>query len=496
MAQTEVDEMVALLNRENAAIQLQPASSYSNAKRHEMFEREIEPEYDDESDDDDLPTENRTVGDWISSPFSKLALAGVGVAGFLGFIGMMILPSGSSKKSDTSPTPTPLSTPSQAKKESPDYRAALALQTQANAKKTKPVGTLPTVKVNKTTDPPLKPIAASSAPAPIETRVQRVLPLIAPPPPESVPAPAPRVAHNTISTPSPSIPAETPDQEWNRLSNENNYGQVPTGTSATLVANSATNDGGDTAEDSSNPIDSSQTDSARDVVALNSDSSTPNIANSTKQLTRKQTSNQFSPDLNSDAPSLPRLSYAQTPGGPKKVLIGSQTSAEVVSTVAVFNTNTASVQSGTKVLLKLKDDLKAVDGSVVIPKNSTIVASMGGVNAGGVSLQPLEVVIGTEEFALPPGIVIRGDGSPLLSAQRLHNSRSQSGNRLVPAILGGLANSAVNRIDSTGVAGNVVGNVLNTSGLSNASDSNLDANPWTIKAGQKVQIYANQTLVF
>ena len=495
MSQKEVDEMVSLLNRENKGLQSSLSSIYAPPV---PLEEAYEEEDETEEDENDAPVRNRTVGDWISSPFAKLALAGVGVAGLMGFIAMMIIPSETAKKPSPSVSPSPLTPPTPiAKDETPDYKAALAVQTQAKARARKESDSKPL---------PRLPVKKTELPVPRPEPVRASIPAPIPAPVASIPAPAPMpVVNISRSIPQvPERPIETPDQEWNRLSAQGTYGQVPPETSATLVSDNTPASDATGSDTASNPIDS-QTDSNTDIVQPNRQSanvdrniasaSTDVVNSGVKELSQKRTEGV------SAASSLPLLSYAQTPGGAKKVLIGSQINAEVVSTVAIPQniSNIASPQSESpKVLLKLRDDLKAVDGSVVIPQGSTIVAAMLGADPslGGVRLQATEVVIGSDEFALPPGIEIRGDGNPMLPVQRLNQPRSQSSNRLVPSILGGIANAAASRIDSTGIAGNVVSNVINPSGLSNGYSNGFENSPWVIKAGQKAQIYANQTLIF
>ncbi|MFQ4145167.1 TrbI/VirB10 family protein [Chlorogloeopsis sp. ULAP02] len=456
-----------------------------------------------------------------SNPFAKLALVGTATFVLVLFAGIFLtqLMNGSTKKPiknnivapQTRSLPTTESRLQQLEGEVDTLKTKLALAEQAQAVKlaqqqlrnakpasATPVAAQPTPRARQSTALQRTPTPERTVyvtrvverPVPIpQTPQQPVIPQLPPSPPPVV---------NTQATPTP-----TPDplQEWARLAKLGSYGQV-------LVA----------AKPNSFNTNTVQDDTPEPVA--NTRRQQPRINPRTEPTEEPETR---------EEPKTPVVNQASS-GSSKSIPVG--TSAKAVLATGVFgetsrSANNSRNQSRKNVfVVRLKEPLKAADGSVVLPAKTELLTEIRSLSDQGLlQLNVVKAIIQNNgnltERSLPESaMLINGSQGKPLVANQFSKKGSLMGRDAGQFVLGGIGKAAelFNRTESeviTTPTGTVVSNrnprrnlwagVLEggvRTVVPQITQRNQQAisqmmqrtNVWFLPAGTEVEVYINQTM--
>ncbi|RCJ18158.1 hypothetical protein A6770_06160 [Nostoc minutum NIES-26] len=485
------------------------------------------------------PQEILTEQSLSSNPFAKLALVGSATLVIVMLAGVFLsqmMSSTSNQKSVKSPLvssavpsqPTSLSRQQGLELEVENLKTKLALAEQAQAmtvaqqnlrtgQTTREVIAQPTPQVGTSTaDRDRLRMAQQTVPTPVRTvyvpRIVAVERRVENPssqtqnPIAAIPSAPPIPVVNPNAKPSPPDPL----QEWARLAKLGSYGEV----SAISQSNSQPQSNANVPSQTINP--------------------NPNQSPQPPQPPQQQNS---------------VVSQAQSQN-PKTVKVGS--SAKAVLATAVFGETTRSRNNdkdsdeGKNVfVVKLKQPLKAVDGSIALPANTELLTQVAAISEQGLlQLNVVKVVSqnngNISETNLPSNaIIIRGtQGKPLMASKFPNSSRSIAGMDAGLFVLGGIGKAAelFNRSDTKiqCVPNTIVNSNNDNSGNTSYGSScyqvtdtrrNIPAgifegglnslvpqisqrnqqaiaqmmqqtNVWFMPAGKEVEIYVNQSIQF
>ena len=475
-------EMQALLNRhKTTAIQAStPVQSLADVE---------EPDDDDDYDDADEPSQNQTRASWISSPYSRLVLGGAGVFLIVSTVGLFAsgVFNGAPQTAkppvsqpDLAATP-PLAPPSD---QVENYKKDLALQQQREeiwAKKS-PDKALPTAPISKTPDPAKQVVKPEPSPAPsppvpvVESAPSRVVQAVPVSPPALVPSPPPIQATKPVD----------PNEEWNRLSQQQTIGFVPTSEPSAAVAELATSDlssqPNDPSVDGPDPTTATQTSARSEIVdpptdandypplsayASESQSSTHSTVPMDLQVTAPTTARRLligttiegrlmspivptgSPDAASESQSsthstVPMDLQVTAPTTARRLLIGTTIEGRLMSPIVPTGSPDAasSPTTSNNFLIRAEADLKDTSDQIVIPKGASVVCQVISMDGNGrTELQARRVLIGQQEYALPESAIsIRGaDGMPILADKLRDPKRQMSRNDRALMLSGALS---------------------------------------------------------
>jgi hypothetical protein len=450
-----------------------------------------------------------------SNPFAKLALVGAGtfmvvlVAGL--FLTQLMSGTGNKPKKNnlvapqTRSLPTPASGVEQLQTEVETLKTKLALAEQAQAIKlaqqklrsappvaVKPISPTPTLlrtptplrTVYITKVVPVERPRLRQSPIPTPTMISPALPPSPPPSPVAIVKPV---------TPVTVKPTPDPLEEWARLAKLGSYGQVAVARTSTAT------------------------------------SFAPSVAQPEPVAT-----NRVQPLLRNPRPRptlAPETStFSQAQRSLKSVAVG--TSVKAVLATAVFGETTRSTNSSRKedrknlFVVRLKEPLKAVDGSVVLPAKTELLTEINSLSDQGLlQLNVVKAIIQNNgnlvERSLPENALLINapEGKPLVASQ-FSNKGSVLGMDVGQFVLGGIGKAAelFNRTESqvTYSGGNTI--VTNSNPRRNIlagvleggvrtvvpqiSQRNQQAisqmmqrsNIWFLPAGKEVEVYVNQSL--
>ncbi|WYL94691.1 MAG: TrbI/VirB10 family protein [Gloeotrichia echinulata IR180] len=466
----------------------------------------------------EIPTEQPLS----SNPFAKLGLVGTGTLAIVLLAGTFLsqMMSGSNQKpsnndivspdprsqsEDESPSPAleaqieTLKTKLALTEQAEDVKAA---QQQLRTAKLIPSAQLVTqtqITPSVTTKDP-KEVLPDRIPTPPQPLVQprpltvarTVTPPSKPASPRPLPSPKPETDEPSVMlTPRPTPnPTPNPLDEWTRLAKLGSYGQV--------LATERPN---------------------------NNQNSAPPVRNTDIQQADSNPASNLTPPA-------PLISQAKQQS-PKSLAVG--TSAKAVLATAVFGETTRSrnnndddkSENKNLFVVRLKEPLKAVDGTIAIPANTELLTEINSLSEQGlVQLNVVKLITQnngklTERNLPPNALVIRGSqGKPLIANQFPNQGSSIAGMDLGLFALGGLGKAAelLNRTDSqiiisggstTTTSGNSQRNILAgvfEGGINTVvpliSQRNQQAisqmmqrtNIWFMPAGTQVEIYVNQLM--
>ncbi|MDM9381755.1 TrbI/VirB10 family protein [Chlorogloeopsis sp. ULAP01] len=451
-----------------------------------------------------------------SNPFAKLALVGTATFVLVLFAGIFLtqLMNGSTKKPiknnivapQTRSLPTTESRLEQLEGEVETLKTKLALAEQAQAVKlaqqqlrnaklasTTPVAAQPTPRARQSvalrTPTPERTVYVSRVverPVPVpQTPQQPVIPQLPPSPPPVV---------NTQATPTP-----TPDplQEWARLAKLGSYGQVVVAAKPNGVNTSTVQD------DTPEPV-------------VNTRRQQPRINPRTEPT---------------EEPETPVVSQASSSSGSSKSIpVG--TSAKAVLATGVFGetsragNNSRNESRKNVFVVRLKEPLKAADGSVILPAKTELLTEIRSLSDQGLlQLNVVKAIIQNNgnltERSLPENaMLINGSQGKPLVANQFSKKGSLMGRDAGQFVLGGIGKAAelFNRTESeviTTPTGTVVSNrnprrnlwagVLEggvRTVVPQITQRNQQAmsqmmqrtNVWFLPAGTEVEVYINQTM--
>ncbi|MCC5611320.1 hypothetical protein LC612_32385 [Nostoc sp. CHAB 5834] len=399
------------------------------------------------------PQDVQTKQPLSSNPFAKLGLVGAATLAIVlvgGVFLSQLMSSNPKPKTIVAPQvpeqPTDESTSQQLAGEVDTLKTKLALTEQAEMVKAaqqqlrtaKSASTVPLQQpsVSSRGTERVIPTPPPTAYVPQRVTVERIVkvPASQPLPSRQLPVvqPSPQAVVN-IAPPSPPSPL----QEWKRLAKLGSYGQV------------------DATNQSNN-------------IAVASES-----ANNPQAQT---------PPPETPAPA---VSQAQ-PLGQKSLAVG--TSAKAVLATAIFGETTTRSGGGDETsgsknvfVIRLQDDLKAKDGTTVIPANTEFLAEISSINEQGLLQMNVTKLISqndgnpTEQSLPNNAIIVRGtQGKPLIASKYPGQSSSIASMDLGLFVLGGLGKAAelINRPDTKlmPLYGNYGNNTVNPDGTVNETD--------------------------
>ncbi|MBV6625117.1 MAG: conjugal transfer protein TrbI [Rivularia sp. (in: Bacteria)] len=495
----------------------------------------------------DSPHEGKTQPNFYSNPFAKFGAVGLVMLVVFGSAATVLnsIMSGSLK---TAPS-TKYSPQSKPKVEIADdsneretgkLKAELALSTQAEkiksverAKSPKMAVSKPKPKVEPTSEPLITskesvtpPTRKSSTPVrnQIASRPPRPTrgPYIPPPKPQPLPVrynPPKRVPSipkfqptaNRISKPTvPKNEKIDPMEEWTKISRLGSYGSSVIATTSDEQVSEST-------------VDKTILEVPKQIIP----SATLVKAAYTNQISNN---NELEP-LHSEEAAI--IGYENN----YQLQVGSSVEGKLLTPLiwSKHQSKTSNKQSknkskSDKFVIELEQPLNTVQGEVVIPLGSQVVAQINNVNQGGlVELQATQVLINGQEYILPPGaIAIRGKSGKPLIASRLNSKKGEIARRDVETFaVGSLAKvgKVLNQpkeqqiSTSSGFGGtnsfssirrnreNIFGAVLE-GGFEPLTQQILKRNQealqkirqredvWYVKAGTNVQVFVNQSFQF
>ncbi|MBF2005375.1 MAG: TrbI/VirB10 family protein [Chlorogloeopsis fritschii C42_A2020_084] len=458
-----------------------------------------------------------------SNPFAKLALVGTGTLILVLFAGIFLtqLMNGSTKKPSrnnivapqTRSQPTTETRLEQLEGEVETLKTKLALAEQAQAVKLAQQQ-LRNIKPASPTPAPVQPtprarqnVALQRTPTPVRTvYVTRVVerpaqvPQTPQPPviPQLPPSPPQPPVANTQPTPTP-----TPDplQEWARLAKLGSYGQV-------LVAAKPNN------VNTSNPS------------TVQNDTPEPIVNTRTNRTPSPRTNTRYQPREETPTPVVSQASS----GSSKSIPVG--TSAKAVLATGVFGetsraTNSSRNESRKNVfVVRLKEPLKAADGSVVLPAKTELLTEIRSLSDQGLlQLNVVKAIIQKDgnltERSLPESaMLINGSQGKPLVANQFSKKGSLMSRDAGQFVLGGIGKAAelFNRTESeviTTATGTVVSNrnprrniwagileggvrtvvpQITQRNQQAISQMMQRTNVWFLPAGTEVEVYINQSL--
>ncbi|MEO1433215.1 MAG: TrbI/VirB10 family protein [Cyanobacteria bacterium J06633_8] len=495
----------------------------------------------------DSPHEGKTQPNFYSNPFAKFGAVGLVMLVVFGSAATVLnsIMSGSLK---TAP-PTQYLSQSKPKveiaqnpqeRETGKLKAELALSTQAEkiksiegAKSPKTAVSKPKPKVNPTNKPfitskvqvtptresstPIRNQIASRPPRP--TRVPYIprpkpqpLPVSYSPPRRVPSIPKFQPSANRISKPTTSKLEEKTDpmEEWTKISRLGSYG------SSVITANSEE-------QTSESTIDNTVLELPKQIMP----SATLVKAVHTTQVSNN---NELEPLYSEEAAIIGYENNYQ-------LQVGESVEGKLLTPLiwSKHQSKNLSQQSknkskSDKFVIELEQPLNTVQGEVVIPLGSQVVAQINNVNQGGlVELQATQVLINGQEYILPPNaIAIRGNKGKPLIASRLNSKKGEIARRDAQTFaVGSLAKvgKVLNQpkeqqiSTSSGFGGtnsfssvrrnreNIFGAVLE-GGFEPLTQQILKRNQqalqelqkrgdvWYVKAGTEVQVFVNQSFQF
>ena len=396
----------------------------------------------------DSPHEGKTQPNFYSNPFAKFGAVGLVMLVVFGSAATVLnsIMSGSLK---TAP-PTQYSKQSKPKVEIADdsneretgkLKAELALSTQAEkiksverAKSPKTAVSKPKPKVKPTSEPfttskvQVTPTRKSSTPLrnqivsrpPRPTRV----PYIPRPKPQPLPVSysPPRVPQipkfqptaNRISKPTaPKLEEKIdPMEEWTKISRLGSYGSSVIATNSDEQASEST-------------IDNTIQEEPKHIIP------SATLVKAADYTTQTSNKNELEP-LHSEEAAI--IGYENN----YQLQVGESVEGKLLTPLiwSKHQNNNPDQQSknkskSDKFVIELEQPLNTVQGEVVIPLGSQVVAQINNVNQGGlVELQATQVLINGQEYILPPNaIAIRGNKGKPLIASRLNSKKGEIARR-------------------------------------------------------------------
>ncbi|MGB6298635.1 MAG: TrbI/VirB10 family protein [Rivularia sp. (in: cyanobacteria)] len=410
------------------------------------------------------PKNTATQQPLSANPFAKAALVGAGTLAIVMFAGGFLSQMMSNDKpnlaqnairSQTPPKPQTKPRIEQLQEEVEGLKTRLALSEQLDAVKaaqqklrmTKSTPSTPRVAAKPTPQPKPRAIPRNTSipripPQPPQVRIvevpkivkvdrvvnvpqpkpqpkisKPVLPQILPPP--ELPAPIPQQPLVEIEPP----PESNPMQEWARLAKLGSYGQVSFGEGNV----------------------SNRTSSQIEVP---------------KKVKEKETATK--PDKETETPT--RKARASNRRNPKTIPVGSTANAELATPVFGETTRSAreEEEDNNIYVVRLKESLKAADGSTALVKGSQIFTKIDSISENG--LMQLEIVKITtrengevvEKTVPENALTIRGKkGKPLIAKQYSSNKSSIARRDAISFLAGGVGKAAqyINRTESEVVTG-------------------------------------------
>ncbi len=481
----------------------------------------------------DEATSSFTQQPLSANPFAKAGLVGAGTLAIVMFTGGFLSQVMSNDnpqltqntiRSQTLPQAQPLPHLQQLQEEVEGLKTKLALSQQINTVKaaqqklrmvrssstppTPRITVKPTPKIRQQTIPPKpQPPAIRTVYVPKIVKVevprsqpkpqpiqQKPKPLPAPPqiePLQELPVPVPP-SQSLVEIAPPPKPSSM--EEWARLAKLGSYGQVSLGENQTV----------------SNRTISDRLEKPREFA-------------------KEET-------LTDSGIETPAITASQTfSRNPKSILVG--TSARAILATAIFGETTRSSRNKDRqesnnniYVLRLKQPLKASDGTAALPVGSQILTKINSISANGlIHLEIVKIIMRENgklaEKSIPQdALMIRGKkGKPLIAKQYRHNGSSTVSRDAALFTLGGLGKAAelINRTESEVVTGdngtvavtNVNRNPSTAAGILEGgmkavvpqlsrrnqraiSQMSRKTNIWYLPKGKEVEVFVNQETQF
>ena len=269
------------------------------------------------------------------------------------------------------------------------------------------------IRVDRIVNPPQPKPQPRSIPTPV---IQKPIPPALP----IAPPPEPPITQQPLVEIAPPLEPKSPMQEWTRLAKLGSYGQV----------------------------------------SINNNSKVSNGTSSPRVEVEREFVNKESPALaerKSPAPIAKKVRDRNL----KQVLVGSSARATLVTAIYGETTQSESEDNNLYVL-RLKQPLKAADGTAALAKGSQIIAKVSSISENGLMQMEIVKLMKRKNGKLvetrisPDALMIRGKGGKPLVAKQYRKQGSSTARRDAQSfVLGGLGKAAelINRTESEVVTG-------------------------------------------